>query len=341
MLNLFKRRKQYIEISPSIVVFTVALLLLLYFVYQIRRILIIFYLGFIIMVGLSPAVDKLERKLNSRAVAILIVYFLVAVVLSSIAVFLLPPMASQLVQLLKTVDLPYLQEELTTLQFNAQDLSQFADSYGNSISALFNVISSTFQSLFTFLTLLVISFYLMIDEPNLHLKMGWFTDDRKVLKIFRKMLDDIKSQLGGWVRGELILMTIVGVLTYVALSFQDIPFTLPLAVIAGILEILPNLGPILSAVPAVGVAYLHGGPVTALTVALTYLVIQLFENNVLVPKIIQENADVNPLITMMSILIGFKLYNFVGGLLAIPTYIILRTFFSYWKKHQKQLEPDW
>ncbi len=341
MLNIFNRKKTYVEISPSIVVFTIALLFSLYFLFQIRQIVVIFYLGFIVMIGLSPAVDKLERLIKSRIVSIIIVYFLVGLVLSSILAFLMPPLANQLLQLLKIIDLPYLQEEISTLKVSAQDLNQFADNYANSIGALLDIISSTFQSFFTFLTLIFISFYLMIDEPRLHLKMGWFTENKKVLKIFREFLDELKLQLGGWVRGELILMTVVGVLTYIALSIQGIPFTLPLAIIAGILEVLPNLGPILSAIPAVAVGFLHGGPISALSMALTYLVVQLFENNVLVPKIIQGSADVNPLITIMSILIGFKLYGVIGGLLAIPTYIILRTSFSFWKKYKKKLEPDW
>jgi predicted PurR-regulated permease PerM len=341
MFNLFGRKKTYIEISPSIIVFTVFFLLTLYFLYQIHNILVIFFMGFIIMVALSPAVDNLEEKIHSRLASILIVYALVTIVLSTFLAFLLPPLANQLIQLLKTINLPYLQDELANLKFTAQELNNLADNYGSSINAILDLIMSTFRSLFNFLTFFVISFYLMIDEPKMHLKISWLTKDKKHIKIARKFLDDIKSQLGGWIRGQIILMTIIGVMTYVALTIIGIPFSLPLSMLAGLLEILPNIGPTLSAVPAVAVALLNGDYVTALTVVGAYFVIQFFENNILVPRILSQNADVNPLVTMMSILIGFKLYGVVGGLLSIPIYIVIRTIYSYWMKYKKSLSPDW
>ncbi len=341
MFNLFGRKKTHVEISPSIVVFTVFFLLSLYFLFLIHDILVIFFLGFIIMVALSPAVDNLQIKIKSRLASILIVYALVTIVLSTILAFLLPPLANQLIQLLKTINLPYLQDELANLKFTAQELNNLADNYGNSINAILNLVMSTFRSLFNLLTFFVISFYLMIDEPKLHLKMSWLTKEKKHIKITRKFLDDLKSQLGGWVRGEIILMTIIGVMTYIALTIIGIPFALPLALLAGLLELLPNIGPTLSAVPAIAVAFLNYDYVTALIVSGTYFIIQFFENNILVPKVLSQNADVNPLVTLMGILIGFKLYGVMGGLLAIPVYIVIRTIYSYWMKYKKSLSPDW
>ncbi|MEA2056553.1 MAG: AI-2E family transporter [Patescibacteria group bacterium] len=341
MLNIFRRKKTYIQISPSIVVFTIFFLLGLYFLYQILDILAIFFIGFIIMVALSPAVDKVEKKLHSRLAGIIIVYILVVLVLTSLLAFLLPPLASQLLQSLKILNFPYLQEEIANLKFSAQELNGFAGEYGSSIGAVFDLVMSTLTSLFTTLTFFVISFYLMVDEPKLHLKISWLTKDKKHIKLARKFLDDIKTQLGGWVRGEIILMTIIGVMTYLALTIIGLPYVLPLALIAGILELLPNIGPTLSAIPAVGIALLNYDLTTALIVGASYYVIQLFENNLLVPRVLSKNADVNPLVTMMSILVGFKLYGVIGGLLSIPIYIVLRTVYSYWIKYQKKLKPNW
>jgi predicted PurR-regulated permease PerM len=298
-------------------------------------------MGFIIMVALSPAVNKLETKIKSRIASIIIAYVVMGLIISSILAFLLPPLAKQLLQLLKELNIPYLQDEIANLKFGVQELNQFAEDYGNSISALFEIIMSTFRSLFAFLTLFVISFYLMIDEPELHLKLGWFTQSKKHIKIFKQFLQDLQNQLGGWVRGEIILMSAIAVLTYVVLSLLQVPFALPLSLLAGLLEILPNIGPTLSAVPAVAIAFLNGDYLSALTVTAAYFLIQFFENNVLVPRILKANADVNPLVTMLSILIGFKLYDVIGGLLAIPVYIILRTIFSYWREYKQTLRPDW
>jgi len=341
MFNLFRRNKTYIEISPSIVVFTVFFLLSLYFVFLIRNILLILLLSFILMVALSPAVDKLEKKLQSRIIGIIIVYILVIALIGGFLAFLVPPLANQMVLMLKSLNNPVLQQELSNLKFSLQEISKFAQNYGTSISAVFDVAMTTFNSFFTFLTLLVISFYLMIDEPNLHLKISWFTDDKKIIKLFRNYIDDLKIQLGGWVRGEIILMTSIGILTYFTLSLLQIPFALPLALLAAVLELLPNVGPTLAAVPAVIIAFFNINHLMALSVTAAYIIIQFFENNVLVPKILKENADVNPLISMLSILIGFKIGGVMGGLLAIPTYILMRTTYSYWRNNKKKLSPDW
>ncbi len=309
--------------------------------FLIRNILLILLLSFILMVALSPAVDKLEKKLQSRIIGIIIVYILVIALIGGFLAFLVPPLANQMVLMLKSLNNPVLQQELSNLKFSLQEISKFAQNYGTSISAVFDIAMTTFNSFFTFLTLLVISFYLMIDEPNLHLKISWFTEDKKIIKLFRNYIDDLKIQLGGWVRGEIILMTAIGILTYFTLSLLQIPFALPLALLAAVLELLPNVGPTLAAVPAVIIAFFNINHLMALSVTAAYIIIQFFENNVLVPKILKENADVNPLISMLSILIGFKIGGVMGGLLAIPTYILMRTTYSYWRNNKKKLSPDW
>lgn len=340
-LSLFKHKKNYISVSPSIVVFTVFFLITLYFLFQIRQILIILLMSFIVMVALNPAVNKLQKIIKSRLVSAIIVYFLVLMVLGSLLSLLLPPLVTELVQLMRSINIPYLQDELSNLRFTLQELNQFANSISSSLNTALSFINSTFQGLFTFLTLIVISFYLMLDEPKLHKKIGWFTQQKSHFRIARKFLDDIEIQLGGWIRGQIILMSVVGLITYIALTIIGVPFALPLALLAGLLEILPNLGPTLAAVPGIAIAWIYGTHVTALMTAGYYILIQQIENNLIVPKIMHENADVNPLIGILSILTGFKLGGVIGGLLAIPVYILARTIYSYYRKYEDKLKPDW
>jgi len=341
MFNLFHRKKTYVSISPSIVIFTTAFLFSLYFFYQIRDILVIFFLSFILMVALNPAVTKLQSKIKSRAISIAVVYILAAITGISLLAFLLPPLASELAQLVKTINLPYFQEELSSLKFTAQGLTQIIDSYGSSINTVLSLITSTFSGIFTFLTLLVISFYLLIDEPKFHLKIAWFTKKPSHFIIARRFLDDMEQQLGGWVRGQVILMTTIGVITYIALSLIGVPYALPLALLAGLLEILPNLGPTLASVPAIAIAWIYGGHIMALIVAGYYILVQQIENSFLVPRVMKKNADVNPLIALLSILTGFSLAGVTGGFLAIPIYITLRNIYSYCLKYKRKLKPRW
>lgn len=341
MFNLLNRKKTLIEISPSIVVFTTSLLLFLTFLFHIREIIVILFMGFIVMVALNPGVNKLEKKLKSRPLSILLVYLLLLSFLSAVFALLVPPLAVQLNQLLKMVELPYLQEEITTLRFTALELNQLVADYGGSITALLSAISSTFKSLFTFLTLLVISFYLIIDEPKLHKKLGWFTKNEKHFDIARMYLDDLQKQLGGWIRGQVIIMLLIGLATYLGLEIIGIPFALPLGLLALFLEILPNIGPTLAAIPSIVIALFHGGLVSAGVVLLFYLVLQQVESNLITPRIMKSSADVNPLVSITSILAGFKLGGVIGGLLAVPFYIVLRITYRYYLKYQNKLKPDW
>ncbi|MBU2543194.1 AI-2E family transporter [Patescibacteria group bacterium] len=332
MLKLFKNEK-HILISPSIVIFTTFFLLFLYFIYQISNILTLFFLGFIIMVALQPFVHRLETKLRfPRILAIITTYILVFLSIVGILTFIIPPLVSQLIQFVKTFNLPWLQNGINNFNFSLGDVGTIVQQLGQSVNTIYGVVTSTFSGVFTFLIVLVISLYLMLDRKNLHLRISWFTRNHKHLKTAEEFVDSLEHQLGGWVRGQLILMVTIGVVTYVGLTLLSVPYAAPLALLAASLEILPNLGPTLAAIPSIIIAYFVAGPVMGLVVLVFYTLVQQLENNFLVPKIMKDNVDVSPLISIMSILIGLKLAGIMGALLAIPVYIVIRSIYSTWFK---------
>lgn len=335
--SLFHRNPKQIEISPSIVVFTTIFGGILYFLYRINGILTLFFLAFIIMLALKPAVNKIQRRIKNRLASIIIVYILVAIVIAALLTFLIPPLVKQLYQLILNIDFPFLQEQMTKFEFTLVEISNLINTYSGSFNAIFGVINTTFSGIFTMVTLFVMSFYLTLEHDKLYLKAGWFSREARHLRIAKEFLESIEEQLGGWVRGEFILMTIIGVLTYIGLVLMGIPFALPLALLAGVLEILPNLGPTVAAVPAIIIAYFYTSPLMTGLILVFYILIQQLENNLIVPRIMQKNADVNPLIGIISILSGLKLGGVIGALLAIPTYILLRTVYSFWRKYKEKV----
>lgn len=127
----------------------------------------------------------------------------------------------------------------------------------------------------------------------------------------------VEEKLGAWLRGQVILSLSIGLITWIALTILGIPFALPLAILAGFLEIIPTLGPIIAAIPATIVA-LAISPVMALTVIGVYTGIQIAENNFLVPKIMQKAVGLNPVVIIIAILIGGNLMGVAGALLSIP-----------------------
>jgi predicted PurR-regulated permease PerM len=116
-------------------------------------------------------------------------------------------------------------------------------------------------------------------------------------------------------------------MTYFGLRILGIEFALPLALLAGVLEIIPNIGPILSSIPAI-VAGLAFSPLMGLAVAALYFLIQQLENTLIVPKVMEKTAGVNPLVTILSLAIGFKLGGIVGAILAVPVVLLIQVVSS-------------
>jgi predicted PurR-regulated permease PerM len=138
-----------------------------------------------------------------------------------------------------------------------------------------------------------------------------------------KIIDQVESNLGSWARGELILMFFVGVIIYIGLLILGIPFALPLAIIAGILEIIPVLGPNIAAIPAVIIG-LTISPLMALAVAALCFLVQQIENYFLVPKIMEKSAGVNPIVTLISLTVGYRLMGLTGIILSVPLFLTIK-----------------
>lgn len=341
MFGIFQRKNnRYVVISPSIVIFTAIFGFGLYFIFQISSILTLLFISFILMVALNPSVNKIQKKTKKRGISIGIVYIALLIIGVALFTFLIPPLVNQLYQLIKTIDIPFLQEQINGMEFNIKEIGDLVDRYGSSVNALLSFIGSTFTSAFTIVTMIVMTFYLLLDRPNLHLKLSWFTKKKSYIRVAEKFLNDLEIELGGWVRGETILMTIIGLGTFVGLAIMQIPFAIPLAILAGLLEILPNLGPTIAAIPAIIIAFFYRSPGIGVGVTIFYILIQQLENSIIVPKVFKKNVNVNPLISILSILIGAKLAGVTGAFLAIPTYIVLRTVYSYWYRYKDKLNLD-
>ena len=187
---------------------------------------------------------------------------------------------------------------------------------------LLKLIVGLFGNFLNVLTVLVMSFYILLERNKLDKYISVFSNEpsrSKSLAVAR----EVENGLGSWVRGELVLMFVVGLLTYIGLIFLGLDIALPLAILAGFLEIVPNVGPVISSIPSVLVALtIH--PLTAAATVSWYFLVQFLENNLLVPKIMQKAVGVHPLVSLLGLMIGFRLGGPVGAILALPLIITLR-----------------
>ena len=307
-----------IEISHKTIIFTVALLIALWALVQIRDILFLVFIAFILMAALRPLVEGLAKLHIPRILSVLVIYTVVFGVFGVSLAGTIPTLITQSSSFMR--DLPiFIERVLPYWNIDARSLTQQIAPISENIVRL---TVGLFSNIFTTLTVLVFTFYFLLERRHAE---SMLTDimgagaAAGLLEILRK----IESRLGAWVRGQLILMVIVGILVYIGLTLLKVEFVLPLAIIAGILEIVPTIGPIISAVPAVFVA-LATSPFLALSVVALYFIVQQLENNLMVPIVLSKSTGLSPIITIFSLMLGVRFLGITGAILAVPIVLVLQ-----------------
>ncbi|MEK9143790.1 MAG: AI-2E family transporter [Patescibacteria group bacterium] len=307
-----------IEISHRTIIFTVIFLLALWVLFQIKDILFLIFIAFILMTALRPLVDWLVWARIPRVLAILLIY---AIVFGFFGVSFAGTIPSLVIQSTKFVqELPtFLEKVLPYWNIDARSLSQQIAPISENILKL---TLGIFSNLLTTLTVLVFTFYFLLDRNKLESlltnTMGEDAAERIIMTV-----KDVEVRLGAWVNGELFLMGLVGVSVYLGLVLLHVDFALPLAIIAGVLEIIPMIGPIASAIPAVLVA-LTLSPFLALSVVALYFIVQQVENNIFVPLIFRKSVGLSPIVTIFALMVGGRLAGVVGAILAVPIVLVLQ-----------------
>lgn len=310
-----------IEISHRTIIFTVLLLLFLWFLYFIREIILQFFVALLIMTILDPSVTRLSRLKVPRAFSVLFVYILVFAVFGVVIAGVVPAVVSQSTEFAN--NLPgYLASLGVGGALSEQITGQLISQLGSLPGQIVKVSISVFSNLINVFTVLIFAFYLLLSRNKLDSQLGsFFGEDYK--KKAGRLIDMLERRLGGWARGELALMALVGIFSYIGLLILGIPFALPLAILAGLFEIIPYLGPILAGIPAVIIG-LSLSPLMGLAVLALYFLIQQVENYVFVPKVMEKSAGVNPIITLVALVIGLKIAGVIGAVISIPIVITIQ-----------------
>ncbi|HSW89282.1 MAG TPA: AI-2E family transporter [Patescibacteria group bacterium] len=289
-------------------------------------IVILLMIAFVLMTALEPLVSRLQRLRFSRIAAILVVYVILVGFFVVMGATLIPPLADQTIRLFSQFDLPNLSflKALTHLQLTATELTGLVSQYGASLGAVLHFVQSTFSVIFSLFTVLVMSLYFLVERDRLYryAMILFRTDDKE--ERGRKLVAQIEKDLGGWVRGEFILMLTIGIMTFIGLTVLNIPYALPLSILAGILEALPNIGPTLSAIPAILVASFLVSPIMGVVTLVLYILVQQLENHIIVPQVMRNAVGISPLISIVLLLGGARFGGAIGALLAVPVFIVLR-----------------
>ncbi|HEY4694664.1 MAG TPA: AI-2E family transporter [Candidatus Nanoarchaeia archaeon] len=321
-----------VEISPRSVVVTIVIIITFILAWKLRFIVISLLTAFILMTGFALLADFLHSRGLGKTTSAVLAYILSISVLGITIFFIFPPLIVQVREFVN--NLPEYINRFTYLYVNNQipgidnrDIASILTSridsiLGNALSFLV----STVNVIVNFITIAVISFYMLLERDRIK---------NNLFRLFPNLPKDqvtnlahkVERQLGNWLKGEVMLMIIIGVATYVGLRLLGVEYALPLAIIAGLLEAIPVVGPILSAVPALLITVTIS-PISAIGVGLLYILIQQLENNIVVPKVMQNATGLDPLLTIVSILIGANLFGLAGAIVAVPTAAIVQVLIA-------------
>jgi predicted PurR-regulated permease PerM len=295
-----------------------------------RNVLVLMLVAVILAAGLQPLIAWLRAHLPiGRGPAILLVYGLFLAIVIGMAVVVVPAALAQLDRTLTS--LPPLfdraREWATTLRppTLSRSVESLIDAAARTIKPpdatpstgqVVQVGLTLAEALTSVLTMLTVVYFWLTEHARLQRYVLAFVPRHRRRRA-REVWNAAETRLGMWVRGQLILMSTLGIATGVAYTLLGVPSAVLLGLLAALAEAIPIVGPLLGAIPAILVAATIS-PQLALAVAGVYLVIQLIEGNVLVPLVMRNTTGISPFLVILSVLVGAAAGGFVGALLAVP-----------------------
>lgn len=328
------RQIRPVEISKSTIIFTTFFLLSLVVLWQIRDVLLLFFVAYIIMSALQPMIDRTETYNVPRTVSVVIIFLLSIGVIMTLLFLGITPFVSQTTQL--TAQFISLGDNLTKLPYVGYliDPGALEQQLGNISQQIINITLGIFQNVFAFVSVIIFAIYLSIDRRGEETIIRLFIPKRE--KQVKAALLRVQAKLGAWLRGQLLLSVIVGMLYYIALTALGVPYAMSLSILGGIFELVPIIGPIISAIPAVAIG-LAESPVKAGMIALVYLFIQQIEGTVIIPMVMKTAVGLNPLLILLAISIGGKLLGIGGVFLAVPIAVVVQILIEEFYLNGKKL----
>lgn len=336
--------EKMIQINLGAIVKAVLVVVAFVVFYYLRDVVLVVLLAIIIASAVEPGTQWFLRRGVPRILAVLFMYFVAVMILVVMFYFFFLPLLNQSANLLST--LPGYLGELQVwnplqnselLSSNSviegfsknfslgQIVEQINTAVSNYSEGFFSTASMIFGGILSFLLVIVLSFYLSVESDGVSNFLRIVTpakNEKYILNLWKRS----QHKIGLWMQGQIVLAIIVAMLVFLGLTLLQVENALLLAVLAGMFEIIPLFGPILAAIPAVTLSLVTNGMTSALLVIGLYVIIQQFENQLIYPLVVKKIVGVPPLISILALIIGFKLAGFVGLLISVPLATMLMEF---------------
>ncbi len=349
-------RGPMIEVSSGTIVRALVILLIMALLYSLFDLVLVVLTAVVIASAAEPATHWLGRYRVPRIAAVVMIYLGVALVIGAVFYFFIPPVLSELKTLAGQLpeytnsikffgrslyDLPAISSNLVESNVpQGLSLKSAIDDavsvVGSASGGALGVVSTVFGGVFSFVLIIVISFYLAVQEKGVENFLSIVTPVRHesyVIDLWKRS----QKKIGLWFQGQLLLAAIIGILVYLGLTIFGVRHALLLAVVAALFELIPIFGPILAAVPAVAIALIDSGLTFALIIVFFYIIIQQFENQLIYPLVVKKVVGVSPIVAILALIAGAKLVGFLGIILAIPMASVLMEIFNDLDKEKHHL----
>jgi predicted PurR-regulated permease PerM len=321
-------QERTISISTMTILKVILTVLVLMFLWTIRDILALVMASLILSALINPLANWAKHYYIPKGITVILFYVIVLGGLLTAFTLALPQMTEQIGKLSAMVN-----RSLQSLSDEVDAVRQFSIQYGltENLQAgvvtlqeqatlvagkLFSTLKNLFGSMIGLIVVLVMTFYMVVQgEESLRWLKGLIPEDYRRLGSI--LFVRVQEQFGRWLIGQLALMGIMGVSIYIGLSLIGVEGALVIGILSGFTEFIPYLGPILTAIPAVTVA-LAQSPALAIFTLILFVLAHQIENHILVPKIMQKAVGLNPVVSIVALLVGGQLFGIAGAILAIP-----------------------
>ena len=308
--------------------------------------------GFFAIV-LTPSVDYLERKGMRRSMSTIIVFLLGLGLLAGMLTLFIQPIVREVNDFID--DFPQFVENAREGRgavgrlvqrfdidtYIEENQAQWQDSLSNAGAPALSVVRRVAGGFFAFLTILVLTFLMVLEGPKLTASSLKAIGPRHRERV-RHVAADCAKAVTGYMAGNLLISVVAGVTTFVFLTVAGVPFAGVLGLWVAFADLIPLVGATLGAIPTVGVAFL-ASPGKGIAALIFYVIYQQLENHILQPTIMSRTVAINPLAVLVSVLVGVQLFGLVGALLAIPVagvlQVVVRNLYDE-REGRLKLEPS-
>lgn len=321
-----------ITITSGTIVRSILFVLLVWLLWFLQDIVLVILTAVVIASSTEPLTRWLVKYKIPRVLSVILIYVSFAGAVVGIFFAFIPPLLNDAAGLVSS--LPAYFDSVTlwgpvadlSADFSLKNLlTEFRESITGATGSLLQTLSVIFGGALNFVLIIVLSFYLSVQETGIQDFLKVVTplkQEKYIIGLWKRS----QEKIGLWMQGQLLLAVIIGILVYLGLTILGVKYAFFLALLAAVAELIPLFGPVIASLPAIVIGFTDGGTTMGLFVIGLYIIIQQFENHLIYPLVVKKVVGVPPLLVILALIVGAKLAGFLGIILSVPIAAALMEF---------------